>query len=146
MKKDSSVSSPISTSGAGYTYEHHVGAMFLSLLLIRGLPVVFKDCQVDEVSFQTEHLGWETDDLLVSCRSEFYDNRQLAVQAKRSFNVSEGNYDCKKTFAGFWMDFNARARFNPARDALLLVTLRGTQTLLNGLGGLLDCARNSSNE
>ena len=54
MKKDSSVSNPISTSGAGYTYEHHVGAMFLSLLLIRGLPVVFKDCQVDEVSFQTE--------------------------------------------------------------------------------------------
>ena len=146
MKKDSSVSSPISTSGAGYTYEHHVGAMFLSLLLIRGLPVVFKDCQVDEVSFQTEHLGWETDDLLVSCRSELYNNRQLAVQAKRSFNVSEVDSDCKKTFAGFWMDFNARDRFNPARDALLLVTLRGTQTLLNGLGGLLDCARNSSNE
>ena len=98
--------------------------MFLSLLLMRGLPVVFKDCQVDEVSFQTEHLGWETDDLLVSCRSELYDKRQLAVQVKRSFNVSVGDSDCKKTFAGFWVDFKAKDRFNPARDALLLVTLR----------------------
>ena len=28
----------------------------------------------------------------------------------------------------------------------LLITVRGTQTLLNGFGGLLDCARNSSDE
>ena len=28
----------------------------------------------------------------------------------------------------------------------LLITVRGTQTLSNGFGGLLDCARNSSDE
>ena len=43
MPSDNTVSSPTATSGAGYTYEHHVGAMFLSLLLVRGIPVVFKD-------------------------------------------------------------------------------------------------------
>ena len=144
MTNDTTVSSPTATSGAGYTYEHHVGAMFLSLLLLRGIPVVFKDCQVDEVSFQTERLGWRTDDLLVSCLSEGRPKRQLAVQCKRTFTVSAVNSECKKTIAGFWEDFKASDRFDPAYDALLLVTLRGTETLLNGLGGLLDCARNSS--
>ena len=65
---------------------------------------------MDEVSFQTEHLGWETDDLLVSCRSELYEKRQLAVQVKRSFTVSKADsFDCKKTFAGFWKDFKQTA-------------------------------------
>lgn len=146
MKKDSLASSPISTSGAGYTYEHHVGAMFLSLLLIRGLPAVFKDCQVGEVSFQTEHLGWKTDDLLVACFSGTNERHQLVVQSKRTFTVSANDSECTKTFGAFWEDFKAKNRFDSARDALLLVTLRGTQTLLNGLGGLLECARNSSDE
>ena len=146
MNKEPLASSPISTSGAGYTYEHHVGAMFLSLLLIRGLPAVFKDCQVGEVSFQTEHLGWKTDDLLVSCLSGENERRQLAVQSKRTFTVSANDSECTKTIAAFWEDFKAKDRFDSARDALLLVTLQGTQTLLKGLGGLLECARNSSNE
>ena len=62
------------------------------------------------------------------------------------FHGEHSDSECKKTFAGFWKDFKAPDRLNPARDALLLITLRGTQTLLNGFGGLLDCARNSSDE
>ena len=99
---------------------------------------------MDEVSFQTEYLGWRTDDLLVSCLSEGSAKRQLAVQCKRTFTVSASNTECHKTIVGFWEDFKSSDRFDPACDALLLVTLRGTETLLNGLGGLLDCARNSS--
>ena len=61
--------------------------------------------------------------------------------------VASGHFEIvTKTFAAFWEDFKAKDRFDSARDALLLVTLRGTQTLLNGLGGLLECARNSSDE
>ena len=152
MPGDSTVSSPTSTSGAGYTYEHQVGAWFLSMLLIRGIPVVFKDCQVDEVSFQTRHLGWKTDDFLVSCLSGVGVKHRLAVQARRTFTVSASNTECRETIEGFWEDFKssdweakaASARFDPEGDALLLVTLRGTESLLIGLGGLLDCARNSS--
>ena len=59
--------------------------MFLALLLTRGIPAVFKDCQVEEVSFQTEGLGWQTDDLLVPCSSPDYSQRKLAIQVKRTF-------------------------------------------------------------
>ena len=144
MSMQETIPSPLSSGGAGTTFEHHVGAMFLALLLTRGVPAVFRNCQVEEVSFQTRHLGWETDDLLITCSTENQEKRQLAIQAKRSFTVGTSSEDCKQTFEGFWGDFKAVERFNPQRDALVLTTLHGTSTLMNGLGGLLECARNSS--
>ena len=146
MTQPKSVSSPVATGGAGTTFEQHVGAMFLARLLVRGIPPVFKDCQVEEVSFQTEGLGWQTDDLLVTCSSPDYSQRKLAIQVKRTFRVQASSTDCQETFRGFWSDFNDPDKFAPDSDALLLVTLRGTNTLLEGLGSLLDCARNSSDE
>ena len=146
MTQPESISSPVATGGAGTTFEQHVGAMFLALLLTRGIPAVFKDCQVDNVSFQTAGLGWQTDDLLITCSSPEYSQRKLAIQVKRTFRVQASSTDCQETFRGFWSDFNDPDKFAPDSDALLLVTLRGTNTLLEGLGSLLDCARNSSDE
>ena len=146
MTQPKSVSSPVATGGAGTTFEQHVGAMFLALLLTRGMPAVFKDCQVENVSFQTAGLGWQTDDLLITCSSPEYSQRKLAIQVKRTFRVQASSTDCQETFCGFWSDFNDPDKFAPDSDALLLVTLRGTNTLLEGLGSLLDCARNSSDE
>ncbi len=120
--------------------------MFLALLLARGIPAVFKDCQVDEVGFQTQRLGWKTDDLLVVCSSAQHGQRRLAIQVKRTLHIRASSKDCQETFQGFWMDFNDPDRFDPDRDALVIVTLRGTNTLLEGLSGLLDCARNASDE
>ena len=119
------------------------GAMFLVLLLTRGIPAVFKNCQVMEVCFQTKHLGWETDDLLVKCSTDTNKNRQLAIQVKLTFAVRCSSDDCVKTFQDFWKDFKAKDRFIPDEDALLLVTSR-SNTSLDGLRNLLDCARNSS--
>ena len=61
---------PQARGGDGNTFERRVGAMFLMLLLTRGFPAVFKDWHVIEVSFQTRHLGLETDDLLAVCSTE----------------------------------------------------------------------------
>ena len=144
MTQHENISSPLATGGAGTTFEQHVGAMFLGLLLTRGIPPVFRDCQIDEVSFQTRHLGWNTDDLLVCCSKENGERHRLAIQVKRNLVVSSSSPDCEQTIQGFWDDFRTADLFDPERDALLLVTLRGTNTLLDGLGSLLECARNSS--
>lgn len=134
------VSSPLSTGGAGTTFEQHVGAMFLALLLTRGIPAVFRDCQVEEVSFQTGQRGWETDDLLVTCSSRDV-RRMLAMQIRRSFTIGKSN-DCKETIQRFWNDFGAHDRFNPDRDILILATLDRTENL-GGFASLLKCARSS---
>src|ERR1017187_273538 len=59
------VSSPASTGGAGALFEQHVGAHWLALLLVRGIPPVLRDCTISEVTFQAERFGWNTDDFLI---------------------------------------------------------------------------------
>ena len=141
--EETNVPSPLATGGAGTTFEQHVGATFLVLLLIRGIPPIFRNCQVEKVSFQTRHLGWETDDLLVTCSTDTGGRRQLAIQAKRRFAVGGSSTDCVQTFQGFWKDFKVTERFDQDKDALVLATPRSSNAL-DGLGSLLECARNSS--
>ncbi len=133
------VSTPASTGGAGTTFEQHVGAYWLAQLLVGAIPPILILTTVAEVSFQTERLGWQTDDFLVVCKSGDM-SRNLAGQVKRSFTVSASNNECVQAVTAFWKDFNA-TRFSKDHDRLALVTLRGTNTLLEHFVGLLDCAR-----
>jgi conflict system STAND superfamily ATPase len=135
------VSSPASTGGAGTVFEQHVGAYWLAQLLVRAIPPILHDCIITQVHFQTEHLGWRTDDCLVEGRNGAGVTRKLAGQVKRSFTVSVTDEECKNAFLDFWADFKNAAVFSPDRDRFALVALRGTNTLLENFGGLLDCAR-----
>lgn len=137
--KTTRVYSPSLTGGTGFFFEQHVGAYWLSQLLVGAIPPILISATVNEVSFQAKRLGWETDDLLIKC-SENGIIRNIACQVKRSFTVSASDEECKKTFADFWRDFNG-SHFSKEYDRLALVTLRGTNTLLEHLVGLLDCAR-----
>src|SRR5216683_307615 len=58
-------SSPASTGGAGTFFEQHVAAYWLAHLLVRGIPPILIDTVVAEAHFQTERLGWQTDDFLI---------------------------------------------------------------------------------
>ena len=133
------VSSPASTGGAGTTFEQHVGAYWLAQLLVGAIPPIAIDNTVVEVSFQTERLGWHTDDFLVVGTFGGV-SRHLAGQVKRSFTVSASDQQCVQAVTGFWKDFNA-SHFSKDQDRLALVSLRGTKTLLEHFVGLLDCAR-----
>lgn len=135
------ISSPVSTGGAGTFFEQHVAAYWLAQLLVRSIPPVLIESIVAEVHFQTEHLGWHTDDFLIVCESPGAVTRKLAGQVKRSFSVSAADEECKKAIQDFWQDFKSSTTFSLADDRLVLVTLRGTNTLLEHFVGLLDCAR-----
>ena len=140
------VSSPASTGGAGTSFEQHVDAYWLALLLVRGIPPILHDCTVDAVHMQTEHLGWHTDDFLVVGKNGSGQLRKLAGQVKQTFTVSATNRECKKAIQDFWRDFKDPQQFSPESDQFVLVTLRGTDTLLRHFSGLLDCARASYDE
>ena len=137
------VSSPAATGGAGTFFEQHVDAYWLALLLVRGIPPILRDCTVDEVCLQTEHLGWHTDDFLIVGKNGSDQHRKLAGQVKRNFTVSAADDECKKAVQDFWKDFKNPERFSQTSDRFALVTLRGTNTLLEHFSGLLDCARAS---
>ncbi|MYD62782.1 MAG: hypothetical protein F4W91_17220 [Gemmatimonadetes bacterium] len=140
------VSNSASTGGAGTFFEQHVNAYWLALLLVRAVPPILRDCTVDEVHMQTEHLGWHTDDFLVVGKNRSGQLRKLAGQVKQTFTVSATNRECKKAIQDFWRDFKNPQQFSPESDQFVLVTLRGTNTLLSYFSGLLDCARASYDE
>ena len=135
------VSSPASTGGVGTVFEQSVGAYWLAQLLVGGIPPILIDCSVVEVHFQTEHLGWCTDDFLVIGQNGCGATRKLAGQVKRTFTISAIDEDCKNTILDFWNDFNNLGVFSPATDRFAVVTQLGTNTLLRHFGSLLDCAR-----
>jgi len=113
----------------------------LAQLLVRGIPPILHKATVAEVHFQTEHLGWNTDDFLVIGVDGGGSRPQLAGQVKRTFTVSSKNKECKKAIGDFWADFKNPDLFAQDRDRLVLVTLRGTNTFLEHFAGLLDVAR-----
>ncbi len=135
------VASPASTGGAGSTFEEHVAAYWLAQLLTGSIPPILLETVVDEVSFQTNHLTWHTDDFLVVCGQTGTTQRRLAGQVKRNFTVSAKEPESRKAIEDFWKDFRRTDHFSPANDRLVLVTLRGTNILLEHFSGLLDCAR-----
>lgn len=139
------VASPIATGQAGGIFEQHVGASWLSLLLVKGIPPLILDTQVTQVAFQTARLGWATDDLLVIGETTTKKTRKLACQVKRDFRVSSSNDECRKTFLAFWKDFKGK-NFDRSADRFALITLRGTNNLLVHLASLFECATSSQSK
>lgn len=140
----SRVSSPTATGGEGVFFEQHVAAYWLAQLLVRSIPPILTDTGVTEVHFQTEHLGFNTDDFLVVCARGDAAYTRLVGQVKRTFTISANDDECKKAMGDFWKDFKNADPFNPQHDRFVLVTLRGTNMLLENFVGLLDCARGAS--
>jgi hypothetical protein len=138
-----SVASTIATGGSGTFFEQHVNASFLALLLVHAIPPVLTDCSLDEVWFQTEHLGWKTDDLLLVGHTVDGTQRKYVGQVKRAFTVSKADEDCVKAVTDFWTDFNNASLFVEDRDQLGLLLLSGGNTAAWSLQALCDCARAS---
>ena len=135
------MSSSLSTGGAGTFFERDGAAYWLAQLLLRWIPPILIDTTVSEVSFQTEHLGWNTDDILVTCEGAGAARQKLAGQVKRTFTVSAADEECRKAILDFWQDFKNPAQFSPTTDRFVLIVQRGTDSLLGHFGRLLDCAR-----
>lgn len=137
------IASPTSTGGAGTFFEQHVDATFLAMLAVRAIPPVLIDCTVSEVHFQTERLGWKTDDILVIGETAAGVKRKLLAQAKRSLTISAADDECCKAIGDFWTDFRHNGEFDRTTDRFALITLFGTHTLLAHFGALLSCAKAS---
>ncbi|MDA8351017.1 MAG: AAA family ATPase, partial [Pseudomonadota bacterium] len=116
----------------------------MAQLLVRSIPPILTDTVVTNVHFQTELLGFNTDDILVGCARAGTATARLVGQVKRSFTISAADKNCKKAIGDFWKDFKKADPFNAQHDRFVLVTLRGTNTLLKYFVGLLDCARGAA--
>ncbi|HJW93458.1 MAG TPA: ATP-binding protein [Thermoanaerobaculia bacterium] len=138
------IASPASSGGEGTYFEQHTNAYWLALLLVDAIPPMALDGTISKVSFQTEHLGWSTDDVLVTSRTSTSDIRQLACQVKKSLTIGADDAEFSGTIIDAWKDFSNATVFRENIDALALITQLGTNVVLRDFAALLDCARGSS--
>lgn len=138
--------SPKASGGAGTVFEQHVGAYWLGQLVAGAIPPIWIDATVRKIHFQTEHLGWRTDDFLVECYTGGGRIRRLACHVRSNVRVSTSDERFKTAVEDFWSDYNSPTRFSSTDDRLVLVTQRGSANLLEHFAGLLDCARFSSSD
>lgn len=144
MSESHPIASPSSSGGEGTYFEQHVNAHWLALLLVEAIPPIALDGTIAKVSFQTEHLGWSTDDVLVTSRTRTGDVRRLACQVKKSLIIGTENAEFSATIIDAWKDFSSTSVFRENIDAIAIVTQLGTNVVLRDFAGLLDAARASS--
>lgn len=142
MSTEQRAASVMSTGGAGGEFERNLGAAFLGWLLVGACIPIRAQSVCAQVHFQTERLGWRTDDIAVEAVDDSGDRCWLLLQAKRQLRVSARDEDCIKAIQDAWVDFKSD-RFNATRDAIAIVTHLGTNRLLGDFNSLLTQARTS---
>ena len=111
----SQISNPFSTGGGGNNFERHVQAFFLLMICIKGNDPIL-NFQIKRIDFQAKHLGFNTDDLMVTVANNDIDYKILC-QIKHDISVSAGNPEFQKVILAMWKDFNGKL-FTKNRDKL----------------------------
>lgn len=120
---DKSISNPFSTGGGGNTFEVHVQAMFLILMLSGGFVPGIRAWPISRIMLQGRYQGYRTDDLIVFV-NELGSKRQskLLVQVKHTIAFTENDATLEKVLHAAWLDFLSPDHFDPDRDAIALIT------------------------
>lgn len=142
----SSVQSPSSTGPAGPSFEVHVAAACLTLLLTRGAPPFLGAGTIHSVHLQAGHLGqgWNTDDILIEALSPIGGSMKAAIQVKRTFVLSaDEDSESIGVIRGAYRDFQNVNQFDKRKDVVALITSTLSAKQTRALRTLLDCARAS---
>ena len=78
------LSNAFSTGGGGGSFERRIQAVFLLALLVDGVSPIL-NMPVEQVAFQTRHLGYAVDDMAVFSTS----GAKLLCQMKHSLFITE---------------------------------------------------------
>ena len=114
-------SNPFSTGGGGTSFENCVQALTLIDLACGSFTRVFSSCPVQRVEFQTNRLGYETDDMLVSgVDPSVGKTRRLLYQIKHGISFLASNEGWRKCIDDFWRDFNNARLFDRDYDVFVV--------------------------
>ena len=113
------VSTPRSTSGAGYDYEDQVGAWLLTRMLA-GDPAPVIRGAIQALRFQTKAEGWMLDDLLLEAADDGA-SRKLAISCKANIQVSAAGLPIDFSVAA-WALWRSSGPYRRDHDHMALVT------------------------
>jgi hypothetical protein len=140
----SEVSNPFSVGGGGQFFEAKVQASFLLPLLIAGRVPCLPSGSIKSVRFQAKQAGFNTDDVVVTIRTDSDTEHRLLAQIKHHAVIAASDGEFYDALASAWSDFNNSSVFVQGYDALALITGPQPDRVLQHVRPLLDWARTSA--
>lgn len=140
------LSSPLATSGSGYTFETKVQAVFTLIFLVDGEVPCLSDCKIITLCFQGKQYGYFIDDLIVKGIDKITNvEKKLLIQIKQAISFSKSNKQFVEVIHAAWNDFSNKNLFQLNNDAILLITEQLSKTDVDCFGRIFDIARTFSN-
>ena len=99
-------SSPIATGGLGYVFENNVKTAFISLMLIEAIPPISYSGRIEKINFQTNSLGYHTDDMLITISDENQIESKLICSIKMNISFTNSNKEFQEVFQSAWKDYH----------------------------------------
>lgn len=139
-------SNPGSTGGVGFSFENHVQASYVTLMMTGGRVPTLPSWPVVEVKLQAKIEGFQIDDVIVVVKSPTSnETRKLLGQMKRSVGVKESDSGFKETIEAGWNDYNNTQLFKQGYDSIALITAALSEVDQVNVLWLLNHARHTKN-
>jgi hypothetical protein len=117
------LSSPFATGSGGARFENQVQAAFAVLMLTGGVVPCLRPWPIIELKLQGKYAGYETDDFIVTVEERPGGQRgRLLCQIKHTLTISDSDQTFSEVLQAALADFKNIKVFNPAFDAIALVT------------------------
>ena len=112
-----------STGGGGQTFESHIQAMFVTLMLSRGYVSYLPRWPITKITLQGRRLGYQVDDVIVTVEDpKSGKSCKLAAQIRYTIRITKESSDFADVMQAAWNDFNNTGLFDKAQDRLALIT------------------------
>ena len=138
-------SNPFSTGSGGSRFEANIQATYVTLMLSGGYAPCLPTWPIVEIKLQGADAGYGTDDLIVFVENpENNERRRLLGQVKNSIRITANNALFGEVIQAAWNDFNNADLFTRGKDVIALITGPINATDTDGVNGLLERARHTS--
>ena len=140
--KLSNLSNTFSTGGGGVNFERHIQAYFLFKMLSHDVCPILEQ-PIEQMDFQAKHLGWDTDDLVITASSGIKPCK-LLCQIKHDITISLKNAVFQDVITAAWSDFQ-KPDFDADSDHIALIAASTGKKSKSAMEQLHDYARYSKN-
>lgn len=136
------LSNSFSTGNGGGNFERYVQTVFLLALLVDGFSPVLEK-QVVQLDFQGKHLGYDTDDLIVTTAGK--GRPKILCQIKHDITITKRNKLFNEVINAAWHDFQ-KSTFHPETDKIILTTGIIAKDTISAFRYIHDQSISSGNE
>jgi hypothetical protein len=138
------LSNPFSTGGGGHNFENHVQSAFVVLMLTGGVIPCPQPWPIKKIKLQGKYEGFDTDDFIAFLESRDGSQKaKLLAQIKHSVSITDGDVTFAGVISAAWADYQNPRVFDPASDAIALITGPLSAHDIENARTILEWARHS---